>query len=207
MSKKTNDLQIWFNIVNQAGISPNDFYCLHCVREKVSPSNINISSSVVALMKEGLVAYSDKNNFLQTTRKGNELLDKAESFFSVKKKSTEESLMGSDYQENVALYSQVFPAIKLPSGKPGRSNKKAITECFKWFFENYDYSWEVILKATNMYVDHFQSKRYMYMQTSQYFIRKQNQDKTWRSDLADWCEMVINGEDVDNQDFFKEKVV
>ena len=206
MSKKTNDLQIWFNFVNQSDISPNDFYCLYCLREKVSPSNINISTSIVSLLNESLIAYN-RTNTIQITDKGKELLDKAESFFSTKIKNTETNLMGYDYEDYILKYSHTFPAIKLPSGKPGRSNKKAVTECFKWFFENYNYEWDVILKATNMYVDHFQSKRYLYMQTSQYFIRKQNQDKTWRSDLADWCEMVINGEDIDNQDFFKEKVV
>jgi hypothetical protein len=43
------------------------------------------------------------------------------------------------------------------------------------------------------------------MRTSQYFIRKQNTDKTWDSDLATYCELIISGED-EVIDYFKERV-
>lgn len=45
------------------------------------------------------------------------------------------------------------------------------------------------------------------MRTSQYFIRKQNNsDKTFESDLANFCEEYLNGEDTVEQ-FFREKIV
>jgi hypothetical protein len=57
-----------------------------------------------------------------------------------------------------------------------------------------------------MYLDEYESRNWAYMRTSQYFIRKQNQDRTFDSDLANYCDMFINGLDTEDQ-HFKEKVV
>ena len=63
------------------------------------------------------------------------------------------------------------------------------------------------MSATKMYVEQYQLKNYEYMRTSQYFIRKQNNsDKTFESDLANFCEEYLNGEDTVEQ-FFREKIV
>ena len=43
------------------------------------------------------------------------------------------------------------------------------------------------------------------MRTSQYFVRKQAVDKTWDSDLANYCELVINKPD-DDLIFIKERL-
>ena len=43
------------------------------------------------------------------------------------------------------------------------------------------------------------------MRTSQYFIRKQNVDKTWESELANYCELINNNPDVDVV-YFKDQV-
>jgi hypothetical protein len=43
------------------------------------------------------------------------------------------------------------------------------------------------------------------MRTSQYFVRKQNSDKTWDSDLATYCELINSGVDEVNN-YFKERV-
>jgi hypothetical protein len=96
---------------------------------------------------------------------------------------------------DVDQYLNLFPKIKLPSGKHARINKKVITEAFNWFFKNYDYDWSIVLQATGAYVDEYESKNYLYMRNSQYFIRKQNSDKTWDSELANYCDMIINGLD------------
>ena len=57
-----------------------------------------------------------------------------------------------------------------------------------------------------MYLDEYESRNWSYMRTSQYFIRKQNQDRTFDSDLANYCDMFINGLDTEDQ-HFKQKVV
>ena len=74
------------------------------------------------------------------------------------------------------------------------------------FFENYDYDWSVVLKAAEKYVSEYMVMNYQYMRTSQYFIRKQNIDKTWDSDLANYCELIINKSDEDVV-FIKERII
>ena len=44
------------------------------------------------------------------------------------------------------------------------------------------------------------------MRTSQYFIRKQNTDKSFESDLATYCDM-LNEVDSNEVDIFKDKIV
>lgn len=115
--------------------------------------------------------------------------------------------MGTEFSENIDKYLLMFPKIKLPSGKPARNDKKNIETAFRWFFENHNYSWKTIFQATENYIDEYAAKNYNYMQTSQYFIRKQYSDKTWRSDLANYCDIVENGGDDEPDTHFKEKVI
>ena len=47
----------------------------------------------------------------------------------------------------------------------------------------------------------------MYMRTAQYFIRKQSEDKSWTSTLADYCLAVKDGAEVQIMNKLKDKVV
>ena len=62
------------------------------------------------------------------------------------------------------------------------------------------------IKATKMYVNEYRDADYMYMQTSQYFICKQDKHKVKSSTLADYCDMIRDGIDTEEKTF-KEKVV
>jgi hypothetical protein len=57
-----------------------------------------------------------------------------------------------------------------------------------------------------MYVNEYRDAEYMYMQTSQYFISKQDKHRVKHSTLADYCDMIRDGIDTEQQTF-KEKVV
>lgn len=100
--------------------------------------------------------------------------------------------MGKGYKENVNKYKEMFPNIKLPNGKPARSATGNLEKTFRWFFENFDYSWETIFKASGYYVNKYQKVEWKFMRTSQYFIKKDG-----LSDLADFCEIVLTGGDDD----------
>ena len=115
--------------------------------------------------------------------------------------------MGASFIELIQEYVETFPNKKLSSGKPARVNVKTLENGFRWFFDNYTYSWDIILSATRKYVNDFEMKNYEYMRTSQYFVRKQNTDKSWDSDLATYCDMIINGEDEYEETYFKDKIV
>ena len=96
---------------------------------------------------------------------------------------------------------------KLPSGKPGRQNIKALENSFRWFFDTYDYTWDEVCNAVIMYVNEYKEKDYMYMKTSQYFICKSDKNKIKVSELADYCDMIKEGVTLDIKEHFKEKVV
>ena len=134
-------------------------------------------------------------------------LDSIEKLFITDKKIKTDALMGSNYDNEINDFIKKFPTTKLPNGKYARSNKKNIETNFKWFFENYEYSWENIQQATSMYINEYRSNSYMYMRTALYFIRKNDGTKTVHSDLADYCDKVINNESYTEKKYFKTKIL
>lgn len=114
----------------------------------------------------------------------------------------------------IVEYNNIFPEkTKIPtSGKMARSAPRELMDGFRWFLLNNPlFTWEIILQATQIYVDQKRQENWEFMRTSQYFIRKQNPDKTWHSDLANYCQQVLDGEHSDdksqNESAYKEKIV
>jgi hypothetical protein len=110
----------------------------------------------------------------------------------ITKKKTSGALMGNDYEKNIQDYNSIFPNKRLDHGKPARSSIKNVEKAFKWFFENFDYDWDTVHKATSMYVHDREINNWKFTKTSQYFIRK-----NYSSDLADFCEIVLSGGEED----------
>ena len=142
----------------------------------------------------------------ELTIKAKKVITRFENYFVRAKKRTNIQLMGKEFLKRINEYRDIFPAGKLPSGKPGRVNVKTLENSFRWFFENYDFSWDEVIDATKMYVNAYRDNDYMYMKTSQYFISKQDKSKVRTSDLADYCDMIRDGVQTE-EDHFKEKVV
>jgi hypothetical protein len=185
------------------GLSPNAFYVLHCINKSMIPANfVNAKIETKRLVADNWLTES-----LKLTQKSLIFMEEIEGFFKKTKKKTSTDLMGKDFVDNIKVFVELFPNRKLPSGKYARTTVKNLESSFKWFFENYSYSWDTILKATDKYVDEFSVRSYNYMRTSQYFIRKQNIDKSFESELANYCEIVENQEDDINDSYFKERVV
>ena len=175
------------------------------------PAN-DLKNDLNALIKLEFIEVkkdSSSNINLKTrlTAKGTRLCAKYDNYFAISKKRTSKQLMGEGYGEMIKVYREAFPASKLPSGKPGRQNIKALENAFRWFFDTYDYTWEEVTHATIMYINEYQEKDYMYMKTSQYFICKSDKNKVKVSELADYCDMIRDGVTLDIKEHFKEKVV
>ena len=154
-----------------------------------------------------------ENNYLELVKgaytitiEGKILMAHLDNYFLKAKKKTNIQLMGKDFNEKIKQYREIFPAKKLPSGKPARQNVKALTDSFRWFFESYDHTWDDVIKATKMYVNEYRDADYLYMVTSQYFVSKQDKHKVKVSLLADYCDLIKEGVDT-TEDHFKEKVV
>lgn len=99
-------------------------------------------------------------------------------------------------QEFTEKFREIFPPIKLPTGKNFKSNLKDLEKKLLFFFKHYDYSPETVLEAAKQYVIHAESVRYNYIRTAAYFVHKVGEG----SDLADWCEKVITPESNENQE-------
>jgi len=191
-----------FTRLIQEGLTPNTYYVLHCIREKIVPhKSVNKELECKRLQTDQWLTES-----LELTSKSLIFMEEINGYFKRTKKKTSQDLMGQDFVRNIEKYVEIFPNKKLSSGKYARVNAKNLEAPFRWFFETYDYDWEEIFKATEKYVDEFSIRRYEFMRTAQYFIRKQNIDKSFESDLATYCEIIRSGDD-EEQVYFSEKVV
>jgi len=166
------------------------------------PSKLNID--IDDLVTQGFLVY--ENKVYKLTPQAKSFIAHLDNYFIKAKKKTDIQLMGKDFAEQINIYREVFPNKRLPSGKPARVNVKMLSESFRWFFETYDYDWANVIKATKMYVNEYRDAEYMYMQTSQYFICKQDKHRVKSSTLADYCDMIRDGIDTEEKTF-KEKVV
>lgn len=191
-----------FNRLIQEGLTPNTYYVLHCIKEKTVPNNFVSKSLEVTKLKND--KWLDKD--LKLTTKSIIFMEEINSFFKRTKKKTSQLLLGQDFTDKIQEYVEIFPNRKLSSGKYARVNAKNLEVSFRWFFENFDYDWPTILSATEKYVDEYSVRNYEFMRTAQYFIRKQNIDKSFESDLATYCDQVNNSLDEDTN-YFKERIV
>lgn len=134
------------------------------------------------------------------------LIEKIDTLFKPIKKIKSVAVLGDNADEHLETYINIFPTHKLPNGKYARGNKKNIQENFVWFFQEYHYDWSTILKATEKYVQEYQRQNYQYMRTAMYFIKK-DIDGTTVSELANYCDIVLNNTDYIEERFIKTRVV
>lgn len=191
-----------FTRLIQEELTPNTYYVLHCIKENIVPHKFVNKELECKRLQNNLWLTKD----LELTSKSLIFMEEINGHFKRAKKKTSQDLMGKDFVKNIEVYVNIFPNKKLSSGKYARVNAKNLEAPFKWFFETYDYDWETIITATERYVDEYSIRRYEYMRTAQYFIRKQNIDKSFESDLATYCELIRSGDD-EEQVYFSENVV
>jgi len=189
-----------FQRLSQEGLTPNQYYVLWSIREKLSPEMVNIHLEMRGLQGD----YVDGNIL---TGKALSLLMDIDENFKDKKTKNDKDLMGPDHMKKVEEYRLLFPDLKLPSGKYARDAAKNLEVNFKWFFKNHEYDWNTIMKATKKYIEEYSMKNYDYMRTSKYFIKKSEKDGSVTSDLANYCEMIISGGGDTEEFHFSEKVV
>jgi|TARA_R110000823_G_C15907915_1_gene497469 hypothetical protein len=192
-----------FQKILKANLSPNQSLILFGMKQGISLKQTT-QQDKDTLVEEGYLVKKD--NLYTMTPQAKLLIVQLDNYFIKAKKKTDSQLMGKNFVDNINNYREIFPAKKLPSGKPARNNVKALGEAFRWFFETYDHTWEEVHKATRMYVNEYRDADYMYMQTSQYFICKQDKHRVKHSTLADYCDMILEGVSTED-DHFKEKVV
>lgn len=188
----------FFNRLIESSISPNQLYLLYCIRHKIEPSMINIHAELRGLK---LLGFVDKH--LVVSQKGELVLQECESMMK-SKPDKKKVIVDVSFIDS---YLELWPSMKLPSGKYAKSDRKNILTNFTWFFSNYEYDMETVLKATALYIDEYAAQNYKYMRTSQYFIRKSDSDKTTSSELANYCDMIERDDIPTTDNPFEDKVV
>lgn len=193
-----------FDLLVKENITPNQYYLLVNMHDSLTTQGINVSAELRGLESAGHILKDSQGAYV-ISHKMYELIKKVEKNF--KKEKAGDKKVDSDFTANVEAYRELFPNIKLPSGVYARSAVKNLEPAMIWFFENFNYSWDTVLKATKMYINEYEIKRWMYLKNSQYFIRKQNAYKQYTSELANYCENILNGADENNKNIFESKVV
>lgn len=183
-----------FNKIVDNDISPNGLYLLYCIKHRKKPKIINENYELRFLIIDGFLDEDYK-----LTEKGENLIETIEASYEIKDDNNtivkKTGLTKKDL-DNIKIYRELFPKGNLPSGSPARISITELEKKFLWFLNNYKYSWEVILAATKKYIDQYEQEGYMYMKTSGYFIVKNGLDRTSTSVLANYCDMILDG-DVD----------
>jgi len=187
-------------------LTPNQLLLLYAIENSTSIQTINPHLEIKGLVDNKYVEY-EPGKKVTITNKGKDIITKYNSYFTKAKKKTNIHIMGKEYVDMVEEYRELFPAGKLPHGKPARVNVKTLINNFRWFFQNYDYTWDEVIAATKRYVNEYAQKDYLYMQTSQYFISKADQSKVKQSQLADYCDMIRDGVEEEDNNHFSENVV
>ena len=193
-----------FDLLDKEGLTPDMYYLLVCFHDNVAPKRINVITVLKELQQTSHIAKTQDGSVI-VTFEGYNLIKKVERYF--KKEKAGSKKVDSEFTANVEAYRELFPSIKLPSGVYARSAVKNLEPAMIWFFENFNYSWDTVLKATKLYINEYEMNRWKYLKNSQYFIRKENVTKQWVSELANYCENILNGADENEKNFFETKVV
>ena len=162
--------------------------------QKIKPTSIiNEDAERMICVSKGLI--DDQGNL---TDKAITIVNEFETFLVKTKKKTTDAVLGPDSMENVKVYRELFPAIRLPSKELARQSVRELQDKFIWFFKTYpEYDWKIVLDAAHYYIWEYSQTAYMYMNSSSYFIKKMDiKTKKDVSKLADYCQFLLDNPDI-----------
>ena len=193
----------FFNFLNENDLTPNGVYILYNMINNINVFNVNTYHEQHKLALNG---YLNENYDTTTesvsyslTKKATDTIKKCDEYFktSVVKKS-KNTVKFEDWQDNIKIFNELFPkGRKQGSTVSFRSTPKELFEKFKWFFAEYpEYDWDLVFKVTSNYIDEFDEQGdYTYMQTSKYFVKKDDKNKVTTSTLANLCYSYLEGDE------------
>lgn len=191
-------------------ITPNGLFILHATYHGYMYAGyINFKSEQYRLSLTGHLTEEKKglSSTYKITDKGLHIIREAESILGKMKRAKKTDVPFSEWEEKIEMYNNLFPkGKKIGSSVSFRTNPKDLFDRFKWFFKEYpEYTWDDVLAATEKYMKVFEeSNDFTYMQTSKYFIKKEDKTKTVTSTMADICYNIKSGndEDMDSGTFY-----
>jgi hypothetical protein len=187
--------QLW-SIPTKWKLSPNQIYFLDCCRSNIKPNDlIDQEKERETSLKRNLIDESGN-----LTNEGSVILNEFETFIVKTKRKVASEILGTEMNERINEYRNIWPSKRLPSGELARQSVQELKDKFVWFFKTYpEYDWDLILDATDYYNEVFKRKNYQYMATSSYFIKKSNTTtKEVSSKLADYCQEILDNPNILN---------
>lgn len=171
-------------------LTPNQLFLLICFKDRLNPPLINVAGELTVCRLKGFI--DDQNKL---TPKALGIISDCEAFFKKTKVKLASEILGEDYKQKVAQYRELFPRGTHPTlGYTFRTSIEDITPRFQWFFSRYpDYTWELVLRATQTFVEKAQANGFRGLGKASYFIKKTDKDSnTITSPLADMCQDLLD---------------
>lgn len=184
----------------QYGITPNQYYLLWSIMEGTSSVLTNTFPDKRALKNKGFLV--DDNTL---SKEAKSIVEELEALFKKRRKKTNKAIMGDNFENELIKFNEIFPNIKLDTGRKARSTISNVRQPMRWFFENHDYSWEEIHAGAQAYVLDRELNNNKFFTCSQYFPRKVISGMPV-SLLAEWCEIAKDNLDQSSESHFKDKV-
>lgn len=185
-------------------ITPNGLFILHATYNNYMYAGyVNFKSEQYRLCLSGHLEESGKDTLspvYKITDKGLHVIREAENITAKMKRAKKTNVPFADWEDKIIAYNDLFPKGKKEgSAVTFKTNPKELFERFKWFFKEYpEYSWEDVMVATEKYIKVYEdASDFTYMQTSKYFIKKEDKSKTITSNLASMCYNIQIGNDDD----------
>lgn len=183
-------------------VSPNGLFVLHSIHNNYTFQNyINSKTECYRLEMSGYLELKTEGGY-KLTMEGLSILREAEKRAGMiaKQKEKKSKIPFEEWKDKIEEYNNVFPkGRKEGTTISFRTPPKELYTRFIWFFaENPEYDWDLVMKATENYVKAFEEEGdYTYMQTSKYFIKKEDRNRLITSTLGSICYNIIEGNDED----------
>ena len=192
----------FYDFLNANELTPNAHYILYCMVYNLPITRVSYTSEQYKLSLNGYLTENKSEDgiiFYTITPKATHVVHESEVYIcnlkTIKKVS---KISYGDWEEKIKEYNELFPKGKRAGSTMSyRTNPKELYDKFKWFFQEYpEYDWELVLKATTKYVQSFEeSNDYTYMQSSKYFIKKDDKNRVTTSTLSTHCYNIVEGND------------
>ena len=156
---------------------------------------LSLSGHLKEVKNEGVATLTPVYHI---TDKGLHVIREVEKIIGKMKQPKKTEVPFSEWEEKIEQYNMLFPRGKKEGSSVAfRTTPKELFERFRWFFKEYpEYTWEDVMNATEKYLKPFEdTSDYRFMQTSKYFIKKEDKGKNFTSTLATMCYNMKQGND------------
>jgi hypothetical protein len=192
----------FYNFLIKNELTPNAHYILYCMVYNIPIVGVSYTSEQYKLSLNDYVNENiaeDKTIFYTITAKAAHVIHESEVYIcNIKTVKKVNKVDFKDWEDKIKQYNELFPKGKKEGSSISfRTNPKELYEKFKWFFQEYpEYDWDMVLTATEKYIKVFEeSNDYTYMQTSKYFIKKDDKNRVTTSTLSTHCYNIVEGND------------